>query len=297
MSRVSFVFQYSGAALDSGAMDVRDLAPALLALGDLCEQANYQVNSGEANARVQIRAFAPGSFGVEFWLDVGILTSIASSLGITPVKTATEVFGLVKSVIETAKAITARVDVTHLDNGKTRLTVDHKHTIDVSDRVYDLLTTRSVQNDIKQIVSPLRHEGVDKLDILESGRVVESVQSDDVQFIDDLPRALPTGESEVVETTSTIEKSFKVVSLSSDPRHRWRLFDGSNTIAVRVDDHHLHEVAQEGHLGIEPGFIVRVRIKSETTFVDGEPKRENHLVKILDVKSPEPRDDGKNRLL
>lgn len=38
VSRVSFRFQYAGSALEAGLMDVRDLAPALLSLGNLCEQ-------------------------------------------------------------------------------------------------------------------------------------------------------------------------------------------------------------------------------------------------------------------
>jgi|GEM_PF-3057169 len=297
VSRVSFAFRYSGPAIDAGLMDVRDLAPALLALGDLCEQANYQVNTGGVAVKVQIRAFAPGSFFVDFWLNVGVLLTLANTFGINPINTAKDVFDLVKSAIETAKFIKGRVDATQLENGHTRLTIDHKHTFDVADRVYDLISKRAVQDDIKQIVSPLRHEGIEELNILENGEVVEVVEADDVQFIDNLHRALPTAEPEVVETTSTIEKSFKVISLSSDPRHRWRLTDGTNTITVKVDDHHLHEAAQEGHLGIEPGFIVKVRIRSETTFVDGEPKTENHLLKILEVKPPEPRDDGTNRLL
>jgi hypothetical protein len=279
-------------------MDVRDLAPALLALESLCEQANYQVNSAEAGAKVQIRAFAPGSFNVDFWLQVGLLTTAATSLGLSPIRSATEVFELVKTVIETIKAITGKVDdVTQLENGKTRLTIDHNHKIDVSDRVYKLLTNRSVQDDVKRIVSPLRHEGINQLNIVQDGETVETVEAADVHFFEDLTRALPAGEPEVLETTSTIEKTFKVVSLSSDPRHRWRLSDGSNTFPVKVDDHHLHEAAQEGHLGIEPGFLVKVRIKSETRFIDGEPKTENHLLKILEVRPPEPRDDGKNRLL
>lgn len=99
-----------------------------------------------------------------------------------------------------------------------------------------------------------------------------------------------------VEDTSTIEKTYKVVTVSSNPRQRWVFSDGGSTLRVKVDDYHLHEVAREGHLGIEPGFIVKVRIKSVTRFVKGEPKTENHLLKILQGRPPEPRDGGSNKL-
>jgi hypothetical protein len=85
MSRASFTFGCSGPALEAGTMEVRGLAPALLALGRSREQANYQVNSAEAGPKVQIRAFAPGSFNVDFWLQVGLLAPIATSVGLSPI--------------------------------------------------------------------------------------------------------------------------------------------------------------------------------------------------------------------
>jgi hypothetical protein len=298
MSRVAFRFQYTGSALEAGLMDVRDLAPALLALGNLCEQANYEVNPGEIGARVQIRAVSPGSFNVDFWLQVGLMYQVATSLGLNPITSAKDVFELVKTVIETAKTITGAVtDVVNLENGSTRVTIEHKHTHDVSDRVYGLLTRPAIQDDIRRIVAPLRHEGVDALNIIQNGKPVETVTTEDLSTLDNLPRALPSKEPEVIEQTSTIERWFKVISLSSESKYKWRFSDGGPPFPVKVDDKHLYEEAKAGHLGIEPGFLVKARIRSETRFEKGEAETENHLLEILEVKRPTNDDDKKNRLL
>lgn len=65
MSRTNFYVYYDGPALAEGLMDVRDLAPALLALGSAFEECNRVVNGERATLAVNIRSgFEKGSFGV-----------------------------------------------------------------------------------------------------------------------------------------------------------------------------------------------------------------------------------------
>jgi len=293
MSRVLFMFQYTGEAVDAGTMDVRTLAPALLALGDICEQANDEINGREAKASVNINAFAPGSFIIEFGLAVSLLGAAAKLLRIDNIKSASEVLDVVKNVVEIVKALKGKKvqSVTEIGNGMTRLTVEHNHTHDVSDRVFNLIKKRSIQHDVKHIVSPLRSDGIDALNILaKSGELLESVTSDDLSSFEAMPYMLPADEQVAIENTSTIEKWFKVITISSDTRIHWKLSDGSNTYSVKVDDKTLIRDAAEGHLGIEPGFLVNAKIMSETRLVNNEPKTENHLVAVLEVRMPDNRD-------
>jgi len=65
---VEFPVSYDGDALTQNTMDVRDLAPALLALGQSFERANSLFNGSRASVSLHIRAIKPGSFEIGLFL-------------------------------------------------------------------------------------------------------------------------------------------------------------------------------------------------------------------------------------
>ena len=68
MSEANFSLKLIGPALDDGEIDVHDLAPALLAMGDLFQAANTAINGERAKASVKVRATSRGSFEVDLTL-------------------------------------------------------------------------------------------------------------------------------------------------------------------------------------------------------------------------------------
>lgn len=65
----NFRLTYDGPALESSEMDVRELAPALLAAGDLLDAATRALNGERAKPQINVRgSFKVGSFGIDFTL-------------------------------------------------------------------------------------------------------------------------------------------------------------------------------------------------------------------------------------
>ncbi|MGH7641171.1 MAG: hypothetical protein ACREOL_09755, partial [Candidatus Dormibacteria bacterium] len=73
-----FVLTFEGPALESHRMAVAELAPALLALGDLFHEANEVLNPGSPRVSLEIRAFDRGSF--EIGLSLGQPGGVAEGL-------------------------------------------------------------------------------------------------------------------------------------------------------------------------------------------------------------------------
>ena len=62
--QAEFSIAYDGEALRTGSMNVRDLAPALLAVGQLFGTANNTLNEDRASIKVNVVATGHGSFEV-----------------------------------------------------------------------------------------------------------------------------------------------------------------------------------------------------------------------------------------
>src|SRR5258705_10711277 len=81
MSKVAFQLRYDGPALSEHGMDVADLAPALLALGDLIKRANATVNGDAAKVNLIVQSdFEHKCFQVSLELVQSILSAIGALL-------------------------------------------------------------------------------------------------------------------------------------------------------------------------------------------------------------------------
>ena len=66
--QTEFAVSYEGPAFVDYTMEVRDLAPALLALGQALDRANALLNGDRASISLSIRATRPGSFEISLLL-------------------------------------------------------------------------------------------------------------------------------------------------------------------------------------------------------------------------------------
>ena len=180
---------YEGPSLADGSMNVRDLAPALMAVGSFFDEANRIANGDHASISVNVQATSPGSFEIAFEViqNVGATNTLQAGVG-DFISTAADLKELLigGSVTATAGIIwlikTLRGRTPHVEKINTalyKLTVDDE-TYEVPLRLLRMYRETSIRRNIEDMVKPLNESGIDKFSFREKGRTVQEVTESDV---------------------------------------------------------------------------------------------------------------------
>lgn len=84
MTKARFEIAFEGDPFNSGEIDVRDLAPTLLAFGTLIQSANRALNGDRADARLSVSSTEKGSFMAALVTDVSWLTDMLDAVTVNP---------------------------------------------------------------------------------------------------------------------------------------------------------------------------------------------------------------------
>lgn len=238
MSEAAFRLTYDGPAVEDGTMDVRDLAPALLGVGQLIEATNCVLNGEAATAKVRIQTVRPGSFDILLHVDVSFLQTIRD---VFAGDTATAAANILQ-ILTGGSAITLGAIglIRHLRGRRPSLScktegrlieVEIDGTkIEVDEPVVRVALDVNVRMSLERVVAePLSKEGIDAVEIGDAERVERIDKGEGYSFL-----SPPDREAGVFE--SKYRTPFSIVSLSFKEGNKWRLHDGKSGINATVED-------------------------------------------------------------
>jgi hypothetical protein len=249
VAEASFGVKYDGPALKDGRMAVRDLAPALLSLGEVFTEASLLLYPEHDPVSLEIQATRDGSFVVNLILqgagvawdqfsafagsDAGATIAILKEY-VVGGSADTSLFGLLKW-LKGRRVVSQDPAV---DPGRVKLTAEDGTTIDVPTEVAELHRNIRVRKKVREVVQPLERKGVRSLEFQSEKEVTFSLGDSDLPDFD-LPLLK---EAELAD--NEIEVHLEIVAPTFKEDNKWRFFDGDKFFhAPILDQEFLHRVS------------------------------------------------------
>jgi hypothetical protein len=290
MAETAFRIAYDGPALETGRMPVRDLAPALLALGELFAEASEVIYPEGGPVALNIKATEQGSFDVQLILEakdlwdqftdmfgsedvtalVNLKTLVAGGLGVG------SLFGLIKWL----KGRRVVREEPTLEPGTVRITVDDETSVEIPSDVAKLYRRITIRRKAREVVAPLHRDGVDEVKFAEEPEAPPEL----VIREDDLPayESAATEEDDVLLEEERV-MLLQIAAVYFEEGKKWRLSDGTVTFWASMEDALFLAEVDRRIEQFAKGDMLRCRLRLiQRRRPTGGLQTEYHVVQVLE---------------
>ena len=294
MSEAHFSLIFRGQAVDDGEIDVRDLAPALLAVGDLLQAANHTINGEQANVAVKVKATSEGSFEIDLSLWQHVLDSIftysethkdgiaaANELTDLVMKAAGGLTGAVMGVggglLALLKWLKGRKPERIEERGGDVIIHIGDTSFVTNRRTVQLAENVVVRTQARRLVGALERDGIESISARQSGEEELTIYRDDIHSFD-----LPDDTEDLFVELRRM--TLQIISLSFKEDNKWRLTDGAEPFTASIEDaDFLKRIANdEISFGKNDYLVCDVR-ETQVKTTKGL-KKERTIVRVIDHK-------------
>jgi hypothetical protein len=277
----AFSVLYDGQPVAEGTMDARDLAPSLLALADLVDEAAPLVDPSLPQVSLRVRSdFQKGSFevllGLAEQVNSGVLavfgsptaqawSTLLSILGISGL------LGLLQLIKKSKgrKPTTVTIERTE----RVSVTFEGDEPISVDARTWKLFNSGRARRAVERLVSPLLEKGFDVFKVRHKGKETLAVDKSEAPYF----VAPPEHEG---ETISEVNARLVIVAPSFQPGNKWRVNDGARSLHVLIEDPAFERAVQQGAEAFRKGDRLHVTLRTRQWMEDGILRAEYSIVKV-----------------
>lgn len=289
---VIFSVSYGGSALSDHEMNVRDLAPALLALGELIEDANKILNNDKTKVVVNIKATEPGSVIVALSAHQDLISQaigLFSSDGVNSVLNLLDILKILGlsvgggglGVIGIIKWIKNRkiTNVTKLEMGDYRLELEGGEAKIVKKTEIELFKAISIRKSIETIIhTPLQKDGVDNVTFEVEGNK-EIIKKEEAESF-----LTPTVEQELLGEAD-VEQNLQIVNICFQEGGKWRFSDGNANFFADILDKDFLQIVQKNEVAFAKDDVLRVKMHRKQYITPSGIKTDYTITKIMDHRS------------
>lgn len=289
---------YNGPALEQGLMDVRELAPALLAFADLINHVNDAIG-GDRKIRVMLNqdSLQKGSFDITTILDYSffdqakLFIGAAEESGLSALMEilgwGTAVKGGISGIFALIKKIGDRKikKAEREDKNLVKLTLSDGDVILTTKGTMQVYINADSRKAMEKVIKPLSQDGIDSFELRnpdnpDDKRAIESINKEEAAYF----KSPPISDDEKIEKLPEQEMTVKITSVNFEKGLKWRLTDGNNTFWAKIEDEEFLAKVDDHDLVFGNGDMLRVRYYVQQVVKNGNLSSEYVVTKVLEVK-------------
>lgn len=293
VSQVHFSIRFDGPALAAHTMDVRELAPALIALSDLLEAANKAADPQAPEVRVSVNGdFKGGSFGVDLVAVQTVAEQLVAMLSGTTATAGANLLGLLgglglvgKGLIQVVRWLKGRKpSEIRLQDNKAVFVLRAEETEEVLET--DLITgrlyqTRIVRQLLAKTLRPLAREGIDVFMAGLDGKVSPKVTAQELPWFE-----ASAAEPDVVADSTLPGVLLQIESAVFKDGNKWRVHDGQQPFYVEIADEAFLARVAAGLERFGKGDILVVDLRRLQLLTDTGLRTESQVLRVLEHRAP-----------
>ncbi len=276
-------------------MDLRELAPALIALSNLLEEANKTAFADASEVRVHVQgSFKGGSFGVDLIAIQGITQQIVSIFSGAEATAAANLFAILSGLgllgagglIGVIKWLKGRKPSTIRNEGdKTIFELQLSESIETLK--VDLVTGKLYQNRIvrqalAKVIKPLERDGIDIFASGREGKTETIVEKADVASFE-----MAASEADIVSDTLSTGVLLQIDSPVFKDGNKWRFSEGgSNSFFAEIEDKQFLDRVNAGEERFGKGDVLIVDLRRIQSITDNGLKLDYVVIKVNEHRAP-----------
>lgn len=304
MSKAGFRIAYDGEMLSSHTMDVRDLAPALMGLGEIFVEANHVLNGTKANVEIHVTPKIEKNcfdIGLEVFQSWQMVKDLLGSPDITTAKELVEWVALNKEVVGGGfgglfwlyKQLRGKRPVNVIrfndENGNRLYRYQFNDAPDkiVDERSHQLYKSQKIRKQLSRLWRPLiKHSGVTEFRVYESDEESKEIKLSKTEVLEIDFTESESLDSETLDALSEpIQVWLRVYSPVYDMNApRWRFWYKDDHHYMDVSDSNIRDVVHRaGGALIDDAFRVWLQISKHESDT-GDLSEEYRVLEVLEFK-------------
>ena len=291
---IHFSIRYDGPALASHQMDIQELAPALIALSNMLEQAGKDAFPNAPEVRVEVKGnFKGGSFGVDLIAVQSIGEQLISMLSGPTAGAAANLLGILSGLgllgggglIGLMRWLAGRKPTAiREEDGKTIFEMVIGGTLFTF--TTDLITarlyqSRLVRQSLWKVIKPLERDGIDRFmcgrDGVAEVTILEA-ETDAFTFV--------VGEADIVSTVLNEAVLLQIESAVFKEGNKWRFTDGGPSFFAEIADLDFLARIESGVERFGKGDVLIADLRRTQSVTDTGLKLDAILERVHEHRSP-----------